>query len=158
MVKFFVGLAVGLVVGAGMTFVGMTALRKVAAHPLALPGVSAPAAISPEQAKLHATVSTLQTLRGNTELFKIQHGDNPPAAKAFVEVMTHKTNVANVEHADANGTYGPYLQNGIPANALNGQSGVGPAPSPRVGWVYRVNGNEYTLSAVNAAGDGVLEQ
>jgi hypothetical protein len=102
---------------------------------------------------------TLQTLRSQIELYKIQHADNPPPTGALWTQMTHATNTtgATIEGRTTRAfSMGPYVQ-APTVNPVNGQSGEGSKPSPKVGWVYTVNGSEYTIQAVNAAGDGVLD-
>ena len=63
--------------------------------------------------------STLQTVRSQIELYKIQHNDNLPDANdndAFAACMTGYTNVAGTTVAfDAVGALGPYLQS-MPKN------------------------------------------
>src|SRR6201995_1136359 len=54
--------------------------------------------------------STLQTMRSQLELFKIQHSDPPPAATAITAVMPGKTNPTDTTQVAATGTLGPYLQ------------------------------------------------
>ena len=55
-------------------------------------------------AKNNSTSSTLQTLRGQIELFKIQHGDTPPASTALWTVLLGKTNVTDTTQVVATGT------------------------------------------------------
>src|SRR5213075_1841380 len=56
-------------------------------------------------ARKSSVASTLQTLRGQIELFKIQHGDNaPPDTTALVLVLTGKTNAADTTVVVATGS------------------------------------------------------
>lgn len=107
-------------------------------------------------ARNNSVQSTLQTVRSQTELFKIQHADTPPAFAAMWSIMTGKSNTTDVA-VNTNGVFGPYLQQ-APVNPINGQSAVGAAFATNVGWVYIVatNGKDYTIQAVNTAGGGVL--
>ena len=107
------------------------------------------------EARMLSVRSTLQTLRGQIELFKIQHRDLPPAQGALAAVLTGKTGAGDVRQVVVNGELGPYIT-AMPVNPLNGKSGVGTAPSRKVGWVYTVKGNRYELKAVNAKGNDVL--
>jgi general secretion pathway protein G len=106
-------------------------------------------------ARNSAVGSTLQTMRSQIELFKIQHGDVPPAATALVAVMTGKTNAADTGAVATNGTLGPYLQ-AFPLNPVNNFSTVVNAAGSAAGWVYQVSGSEYTIQATNTTGTAVL--
>jgi len=106
-------------------------------------------------ARNSSVASTLQTLRGQIELFKIQHADVPPAATAIATVMTGKTNPTDTTQAVATGTLGPYVQS-FPTNPANGWSTAAAAAATNVGWVYAVSGGTYTISATNTAGGGTL--
>ena len=136
-------------------------------------------------ARNNSVASTLQTMRGQIELFKIQHGDVPPASTAIWTVMMGKTNVldttqvvatgtlgpycqstpvnpingksnaADTTQAVATGTLGPYLQ-AFPINPLNGFSTVVNATGTAAGWVYAVSGGQYTIQATNTTGTAVL--
>ncbi len=106
-------------------------------------------------ARNNSVASTLQTLRGQVELFKIQHGDTPPAQTALISVMQGQTNTTNTTTVVAGGAFGPYVQS-FPTNPVNGSTGVSTAAGTNVGWVYSVSGGLYTISAVNTAGTGVL--
>src|SRR3954469_21222461 len=61
-------------------------------------------------ARNSSVASTLQTLRGQVELYKIQHADIPPAETALATVMLGKTNPADTTQVVATGTLGPYVQ------------------------------------------------
>jgi general secretion pathway protein G len=99
--------------------------------------------------------STLQTLRGQLELFKIQHGDVPPDATMLETVMAGKTHRADVATTVATGTLGPYVQ-AFPTNPLNGYSTVVNAAGTTAGWVYTVVGGQYTVWAADTTGTGTL--
>jgi hypothetical protein len=100
--------------------------------------------------------SLLQVLASQIHLFKNQHGGKPPAPTALWEAMTRKSDSTELGDTPVKGTtYGPYLMHPM-YNPLNGQTAVAGKPAPGVGWVYQVNGNDFTITAVNAAGDGVL--
>ena len=105
-------------------------------------------------ARQNSVASTLQTLRGQIELFKIQHADTPPAATALSTCLTGKSGPADTTQAPG-GTLGPYVQS-FPINPCNGLSGVSAAPAATVGWVYTVSGGQYTVWATNTAATGTL--
>jgi general secretion pathway protein G len=110
-------------------------------------------------ARNNSVASTLQTLRSQIELFKIQHADLPPTdATNFLNLMQNASNTTGTTVAggtDATHTLGPYIQ-AAPVNPANGQSAVGAAVAATVGWVYTVSGSQYTIQAVNTTGDVVL--
>ena len=106
-------------------------------------------------ARNSAVASTLQTLRGQIELFKIQHADAPPAATALATVLGGKTNPTDTTQTAATGTLGPYLQS-FPTNPANGWSTATQTAAANYGWVYNVSGATYTVSASNTTGTGTL--
>lgn len=108
-------------------------------------------------ARNNSVAATLQTMRGQIELFKIQHADTPPAATALSTVLTGKTNAADTTTVAAagTGTLGPYVQS-FPINPVNGFNTVVTAAGTAAGWVYTVVGTQYTVQATNTTGTGVL--
>ena len=98
-----------------------------------------------EDARQSATRSTVQSIRAQTELYRLQHGDAYPDLAKYPrwEQLTQKTSEQGVP--DAKGKFGPYLQ-AAPSNPLNGSSAVevinGPvqagdsATKPGIGWVF----------------------
>jgi general secretion pathway protein G len=100
--------------------------------------------------------STLQSLRSQVELFKVQHNDVPPQdATALFVVLGGKTSIGDSVTTNTTGTLGPYVQN-PPVNPLNGNSGAGPAPAAGVGWIYSVGTNGYYVSATDTAASTFL--
>jgi general secretion pathway protein G len=80
----------------------------------------------------------LHSMRSQIELYKEHHMAYPTTGK-FVAQMTQKTLQDGTP--DAAGTYGPYIQGGIPANPLNNSSGVAEGDGSGVktgdyGWQY----------------------
>src|SRR4029079_13474151 len=102
-------------------------------------------------ARNNSVASTLQTLRGQIELFKIQHGDTPPGTTMLATVLTGKTNAADTNTVVATGTLGPYVQS-FPVNPVNGFSTVVNAAGTAAGWVYTVVAGQYTVSATDTTG------
>jgi general secretion pathway protein G len=105
-------------------------------------------------ARNNSVRSTLQTMRGQIELFKIQHADLPPAATALVTMLTGQSGPADTTQAPG-GTLGPYVQQ-FPINPLNGFSTVLNSSGTACGWVYQVNGGLYTVQATDTTGTAVL--
>ena len=110
-------------------------------------------------AKKSSLSSSLQALRGQIELFMLQHGDQPPTLTgadwtALVDAGTYRGQ-----------TTGPYLP-AAPTNPLNGHSNVlvvsgdavgGDAVStPSIGFVY--NSSNGKLWATNTAADKVYNE
>ena len=106
-------------------------------------------------ARNNSLASTLQTMRGQIELFKIQHGDTPPAQTALTVVLTGKTSTADTTQVNTAGTFGPYVQQ-FPINPLNGWSTVAAAAGANVGWVYVVTGTQYAVTATNTTGTTLM--
>ena len=106
-------------------------------------------------ARNNSTASTLQTIRSQIELFKIQHADTPPASTALWSVLGGKTNIGDTSAAVATGTLGPYVQS-TPVNPVNGQSTFTTSAAAGYGWLFTTSGNLYTFQALNTTGTGVL--
>jgi general secretion pathway protein G len=107
-------------------------------------------------ARNNSVASTLQTIRSQIELFKIQHADTAPQLGTAWAVMLNKSTTTETGTAAGAGTnFGPYLQQ-APVNPANGSSAIGAAAATTVGWVYSSSGGAYTLSAVNTTGTGTL--
>ena len=96
------------------------------------------------EAKVSSSLSTLQSLRSQVELYKIQHNDFCPTLDAFDEAMTMCSNSNTTAATDyvartaANTTthpYGPYMQ-AIPLNPWNNSRSLAASDGDGVGWVY----------------------
>ncbi len=88
-------------------------------------------------ARMNAAASTMQTLRSQLELYKIQHADNFPtmAQMADWRALSSKTDMRGT--VSPTGEFGPYLA-GIPTNPITGKKGVamaGRAPA-EAGWSW----------------------
>jgi general secretion pathway protein G len=90
-------------------------------------------------AKLNSCRSSLQSLRSQIELYKIQHNDTPPALATFAEQMTQYTNAAgdyqSTKDTATGYIYGPYMQR-VPRNPWNNSDTLAAADASGVGWVY----------------------
>ena len=75
------------------------------------------------EAKRNATASSLQTLRSQIELYKLQHRKAPPDLVRYPgwAQLLKRTRADGTPHAD--GTFGPYITS-APANPLNGSAAV----------------------------------
>jgi general secretion pathway protein G len=88
-------------------------------------------------ARSASTVSQLQTLRSQIQLFKLQHNDTlPDLVTNQWGQLINKTNLTGAVDATAAGIYGPYLET-TPKNPLNNNSAVDASASgTTIGWVY----------------------
>ncbi len=82
-------------------------------------------------ARVSALVSDLQTVRGQIELYKVQHKDDYPGTVSdawtignFVTALTSKTDIDGV--VGGTGTLGPYLQK-FPTNGFESDNTVAEA-------------------------------
>ena len=107
-------------------------------------------------ARKSSVQSTLQTLRGQIELFKIQHGDVAPATvSGLPALLMGKSDPADTVAPNAAGTLGPYVQS-FPINPLNGNSNVSGGTGATIGWTYTFSGSQYTISALDTSGGVAL--
>lgn len=99
--------------------------------------------------------STLQSLRGQIQLFDAQHGDIPPQTTGMNnwQLLMTRSNTTETNIAAPTGTtYGPYVQS-LPINPLNNKSGTSTAATDTAsGWYYSATLNGYTLYARDANG------
>lgn len=108
-----------------------------------------------EDARKNSTKSLLQTIRSQTELFKMEHGDQYPttagtaadAANWQWGWMTGKTDFS-AGTTSTGTTYGPYLQQ-EPRNPLNGNTTVAAAPGAGVGFVLTADGKIFATGKVD---------
>jgi type II secretion system protein G len=96
--------------------------------------------------------STLQTLRSQVELYKLQHNDNLPNLTDTNNwaYLTSKTDVnSSLTPATGAVTFGPYMQD-VPINALTGtkppviKNGDGSAAVAGADYIYDYNGGNGT--------------
>ena len=97
-----------------------------------------------KDAKSAAAKSTVQSVRGQLELYKFEHNGDVPALADLWTKMTTKTTVAG----SAGGNFGPYLVE-IPTNPLTISTVVAAAASSGNGWVLDT---DYKFWAVNTDG------
>ena len=109
------------------------------------------------QSKVSSSLSSLQSLRSQIELFKIQHNDNPPTLAAFEDEMELYTDVSGTTAATkgtpiasgGNGIiYGPYVQE-VPTNPWSDSDTIAAAPAADNGWVYNETTGDIWLDVSN---------
>ena len=110
-----------------------------------------------QNARESSLQSTLQTLRSQIQLYKLQHGDAIPDLVTNWDPLTASTNYGNPSQA-----YGPYMQ-AIPVNPMNGNSNVfdgtvatNQAAAPTVGtacgFVYDYTGGSGLIYGTDSTG------
>ena len=107
------------------------------------------------RAKISSVQSTLQSIRSQLELYKIQHNDNPPALTLMWTALTGPTDSTGNTSTTVGGVFvnGPYFQQ-VPNNPFNAKTVVESvaAASTADGWYYTINGNTYTFLARDTNG------
>ena len=109
-------------------------------------------------AKLSSLKTNLQVIRGQIELYKIQHNDTAPAdagsgANTFVNQMTKvsKPDGTTADLGTAGYDLGPYLQS-IPNNPYTAGSTVSDGAVESSDWYYkRINPSTWVFRANNRA-------
>ena len=88
-------------------------------------------------AQVSALSSNLQTMRGQIELYKMQHNGNYPPAATFANVMTLFTDVNHNTNATYAATfkYGPYMI-AVPPNPYDSLNTVDAVDDNSGGWYY----------------------
>ena len=104
------------------------------------------------QSKLSSCRTTLQSLRSQIELYKIQHNDIPPAILTFEAQMTEQTDAQGAAGTD----YGPYIQQ-IPFNPWNDSQTLAAADAAGVGWVYDETTGDMYVGAADATAEVLAE-
>jgi general secretion pathway protein G len=95
------------------------------------------------QSKVSSCLSTLQSMRSQIALYKIQHNDTPPAFATYVDMMTTYSDSTGTTYATKalalagpkGEAFGPYVQT-LPANAWNNATAWAAAAAAGNGWVY----------------------
>ncbi|MEP0845152.1 MAG: prepilin-type N-terminal cleavage/methylation domain-containing protein [Phycisphaerae bacterium] len=87
-------------------------------------------------AKLSALQSNLQIVRGQLQLYKIQHNDTWPALATFTAQMTGYSKVDGTTGQPADGfNLGPYLQQ-VPNNPYTNTNTIGNGAVGTSAWYY----------------------
>jgi general secretion pathway protein G len=108
-----------------------------------------------QDARNSSVASTLQTVRSQIELYKIQHSDKSPTLAQITDwsqMMAQSDTTGNTTGTN----FGPYLQ-AAPVNPLNGATTVAAAAATNVGWVYAGGGTaQYSIYPVDTTGTGTF--
>ena len=90
-------------------------------------------------AQLSSLMNNLKTIRGQIELYRLQHNGNfPTNVGMFATQMTGQTNVNGLPGTD----FGPYLQS-IPVNPFDNSNAVMPLLNASGGWYYNLATGEF---------------
>ncbi len=87
-----------------------------------------------KDAKISTLKATLQAVRSQLELYKIQHKEKYPTKAAFSDAMLKKTKDDGTVDA-TNGTYGPYLMQ-LPVNPMDNSTTLSDTQNGSGGWAY----------------------
>lgn len=100
------------------------------------------------EAKENSLQSSLQTMRSQISLYKIQHNDVAPVVATFEAQMTTYTDIDGGTAAakDATHTFGPYLQS-VPLNPFTAGNTVGSADTFDWNYVVDLGGTEAAIHA-----------
>ncbi len=95
-------------------------------------------------AKSSSLQTNLQTIRGQIQLYKIQHSDTYPAYATFSNQMTlaSKEDGTTAALGTANFNLGPYLQS-IPNNPYNGTNTLSDDDTADTAWYYNATTGEF---------------
>ena len=76
-------------------------------------------------ARKSSLATTVQSLKSQVALYRLQHNDSLPGTASFWTLMTTKTDAAGAAYtaSSSSGPFGPYMQD-IPKNALNNDTVV----------------------------------
>ena len=76
-------------------------------------------------ARKSSLATTVQSLKSQVALYRLQHNDSLPGVASFWTLMTTKTDAAGAAYtaSSSSGPFGPYMQD-IPKNALNSNTSV----------------------------------
>jgi general secretion pathway protein G len=90
-------------------------------------------------ANLTSLKTNLQIIRGQLQLYKIQHGDAYPNAATgtptFAAQLTGTTNATGATGTGASYPYGPYLQS-VPNNPYTNTNTIGTTADYSTAWYY----------------------
>ena len=129
---------------------------------------------SSDDARFTSTVSNLQSVRGQVDLYRNQHEGRLPGGTTdstddttFHDHLTLPSNEGGVTggFADPNFPYGPYIHNQLPANPFNGSRKVqntatfgatapGGDTTADPGWVYERTSGRFRINKTGNAPDG----
>jgi general secretion pathway protein G len=95
-------------------------------------------------AKLSALKTNLQIVRGQIQLYRVQHNETNPALDTFTDQMTKASKADGTTAAPGTAGFnlGPYLQS-IPNNPYTGANTVGNGAVGSSDWFYNATTGEF---------------
>ena len=105
------------------------------------------------QSKVSSAASSVQTMRSQLSLYKIQHNDNLPTVALFEDAMTLCSDAEATDAAD----YGPYLKS-VPKNPFNNSDSIAAADAADVGWVYDAVTGEITVGVADITNGDLVDE
>ena len=124
---------------------------------------------SSEDAKESAMIQNLQTVRGQIELYRLQHNSTIPAAgttleAAFLDAMLLSSDADGTTGPIGTKPFGPYFVGQFPPNPFSGKKDVTvvnadplPAADGATGWIYSSKTGRIKANSTGLAGDGVTK-
>jgi len=109
-----------------------------------------------QDARYSSLQTNLATMRGQIELYRLQHNGQLPTVANFVTQMTTKTDANG--NAGAGAKYGPYMQ-AIPQNpftATNDVSAAAGAAGANKAWLFNATTGDFRANDGGTAPDGTL--
>lgn len=99
---------------------------------------------STSDARVSALMTNVQTIRGQIDLYKLQHNGGLPGQATFAAQMTGKTDADGT--VNPTGKYGPYLQR-VPTNPFTvggtGNDVTNGAAAANKAWFYEATTGEF---------------
>lgn len=99
---------------------------------------------STADARMSSLATNLQTIRGQIDLYKLQHNSAFPGQTTFAAQMTSKTDIDGT--VNASGKFGPYLQR-VPMNPFTvggtGNDVTNTAAAINKAWYYNATTGEF---------------
>ncbi len=106
-----------------------------------------------EQSREASVQTTMQYIRGQIELFKMQHNGTPPQVSAMWTLLRARSSTTETANTAPVGTnFGPYLR-GTPINPWNLHTSVSTnITDTNAGWFYTANPTYYEFRIRNTDG------
>ena len=106
-------------------------------------------------AQVSALQTNLQTIRGQLEVYKLQHNSTYPAYATFSNQMTQYTDVSGAAQAtkDATHKFGPYLLS-VPVNPFTNTNTLSNNDGTASAWYYNQTTGQFKSNDGNATHEG----
>ena len=104
--------------------------------------------------QISSTKASLQTIRSQLELYKVQHNFVYPKLATWSDQMTKKTDPDGT--VSATGEYGPYLTK-MPINPVDEKSDLAATQDGAGGWAYDEDGGAFSSNDASVLDAGTSE-